>query len=144
LWDPIFTWDTTSAPDGPYTVKITASDAASNAPGTALTAERESETFEIDNTAPAVEVTAVRAAQGRSVVTFTVRDGHSPLDRVEYSLDATRWRVVYPVDGIADSREERFEITLESGVALPVMIRAVDELNNVGSAVATAPTATSR
>jgi sugar lactone lactonase YvrE len=138
LWDPILTWDTTSIPDATYTIKIVVSDAASNAPGTALSAERESEAFDVDNTAPDVEVGATDTTQGRTRVRFTVRDGHSPLERVEYSLDATRWRVVYPVDGIADSREERFEVTLESGVTLPVMIRAVDELNNVGTAVVTA------
>jgi hypothetical protein len=33
--------------------------------------------------------------------------------RVEYSLDASRWRVAYPVDGIPDSRREEFEVTLD-------------------------------
>jgi hypothetical protein len=72
-------------------------------------------------------------------VSFTVRDGHSALERVEYSIDATRWRVVYPVDGISDSKDERFEIALDRDTTLPIMVRAVDLLNNVGSAVA-APT----
>jgi WD40 repeat protein len=138
LSDPILTWDTTSAADGTYTIKVVASDAPSNAPGTALTGERESEAFEVDNTSPEVSVTSVRVADGRTVVGFVVRDGHSPLDRVEYSLDATRWRMVYPADGIADSREEHFEVTMEPAARLPVTIRAVDALNNVGSTVVTA------
>jgi hypothetical protein len=136
LWDAILTWDTTSVPDGSYTIKVVASDTASNAPGTALVAERESEAFDIDNTAPSVSVTSVRTVQGRTVVSFTVTDGHSPIERVEYSLDAIRWRIVYPVDGIPDSREERFEVTLDAGAAPPVMIRATDALNNFGSAEA--------
>ena len=34
----------------------------------------------------------------------------SAVQRVEYSLDASRWRVVYPKDGIPDSRREEFEV----------------------------------
>jgi flavin-binding protein dodecin len=136
LWDPILTWDTTSVPDGTYTIRVLASDAASNAPERALTGERESDAFDIDNTPPAITVTGVRTEQGRVVVSFTVTDSHSPLDRVEYSLDATRWREVYPVDGISDARAERFEVILDVGADLPVTLRAVDALNNVASAVA--------
>ena len=35
------------------------------------------------------------------------------------SLDASRWRVVYPKDGIADSRREEFEVTLDEAEVLP-------------------------
>ena len=52
LWDPIFVWDTTSVPDGTYVVKVSATDAPSNSPGTALVGEMESMTFDIDNTPP--------------------------------------------------------------------------------------------
>src|SRR4029079_17475716 len=61
LWDPIFVWDTTSVPDGTYSIKVTASDAPSNSPATALTGELESTSFDVDNTAPHIEVlSAVR------------------------------------------------------------------------------------
>ncbi len=142
IWESIITWDTTAVPDGTYTVRVVATDEASNAPGTALSAERESETFEVDNTAPTVTVNGVRTVDGRPILSFTVRDAGSQLDRVEYSVDATRWQVVYPVDGIADSKEERYETALDAGVEFPVTIRAVDSLNNAGSATAsTAPAA---
>ena len=39
------------------------------------------------------------------------------MQRVEYSLDASRWRTVYPKDGIADSRREEFEVMLEESEA---------------------------
>jgi hypothetical protein len=59
------------------------------------------------------------------------------VQRVEYSLDASRWRVVFPKDGIADSRREEFEVTLdESESARSVIIRATDAMNNVATAVA--------
>ena len=67
LRDPIFVWDTTSVPNGRYVVQVLASDCASNAPDTALTGAMESTTFEIDNTPPAVAVTAVRRDGGRVV-----------------------------------------------------------------------------
>ena len=35
------------------------------------------------------------------------------MQRVEYSLDADRWRPIYPKDGIADSRAEEFELVLD-------------------------------
>ena len=50
-----YSWDTTTMPDGGYYLKIVASDLPSNPPATALTVERESERFEVDNTPPLVE-----------------------------------------------------------------------------------------
>ena len=134
LWDPIFVWDTTSVPDGTYVLKISASDAPSNSPGTALIGELESESFDIDNSPPRIEVQQ-RAPKSRSI-SFVVRDDHSAVQRVEYSLDASRWRIVYPKDGIPDSREEAFAITLdEADAGRSVIIRATDAMNNVATAL---------
>jgi len=133
IWDPILTWDTTSVPDGTYTVKVVASDAPTNAPGLALSGERESGSFEVDNTPPVIAFEA--PAEGtRNRVRFTVRDAGSSVQRVEYSLDASRWRVVYPLDGMADSPAEQYEITVDPGVEADVIVRATDALNNVATA----------
>lgn len=137
LWDPIFVWDTTSVPDGTYFVKIAASDAPSNSPGAALLGELESVNFDIDNTPPRVDVQPAVRAGARATIAFAVQDAQSPVQRVEYSLDASRWRVVYPKDGIPDSRREEFEVTLDEGEAgRAVIIRATDGMNNVATAVA--------
>jgi hypothetical protein len=54
---------------------------------------------------------------------------------VEYSLDAQRWQMVYPRDGIFDSRNEQFELTLENGDgARGLIIRAYDLKNNSATA----------
>ena len=136
LWDPIFVWDTTSVPDGTYLLKVAASDAPSNSPGTALTGELESVSFDIDNTPPRVELQAPSRAGTRTTIAFLVRDDQSPIQRVEYSLDASRWRVVYPKDGIPDSRREEFEVALDdSEAARSVIIRVADAMNNVATAV---------
>jgi hypothetical protein len=138
LWDPIFVWDTTSVPDGTYFVKIVASDAPSNSPATALVGELESISFDVDNTPPQIDIQPARRAGGRTIIEFVVTDAQSPVLRVEYSLDASRWRVVYPKDGIPDSRREEFEVTLDEGeAARSVIIRATDAMNNVATAVAT-------
>jgi hypothetical protein len=137
LWDPIFVWDTTSVPDGTYVVKISVTDAPSNSPGTALVGEKESVTFDIDNTPPRIETQPATRSDARTVISFTVRDEQSAVQRVEYSLDASRWRVVYPKDGIPDSRREEFEVTLEENEqARNVIIRATDAMSNVATAVA--------
>jgi hypothetical protein len=139
LTDPIFVWDTTSVPDGTYFIKVAASDAPSNSPGAALVGELESASFDIDNTAPKIEVQPAARAGGRTTIAFVVRDDQSPVQRVEYSLDASRWRVVFPKDGIPDSRREDFEVTLdESEAGRGVIIRATDAMNNVATAVAEA------
>ena len=137
IWDPIFVWDTTSVPDGTYVMKVSASDAPSNSPGTSLVGEMESVSFDVDNTPPRVEVQpAGRGTSGVRIV-FSVRDEQSPVHLVEYSLDASRWRLVYPRDGIPDSRNEEFEVALEAAEAgRSVIIRATDAMNNVATAVA--------
>jgi hypothetical protein len=137
LWDPIVVWDTTSVPDGTYYVKVTATDAPSNSPATALVGEFESVSFDIDNTPPVVEVQSATRAGARATVKFIVHDEQSAVQRVEYSLDASRWRVAYPVDGIPDSRREEFDVTLDDAdAARSIIIRVTDAMNNVATAVA--------
>jgi len=130
--DPIFVWDTTTVPNGTYFVRIVASDAPSNPSETALAGERDSSAFQIDHTPPAIAVSGVRATGGRTTVSFAVADADSPISRVEYSRDGgLRWTAIFPVDGIADSRNERYELTLEGPLGdSGITIRASDSMNN--------------
>lgn len=133
--DPILVWDTTTVPNGTYFVKVVASDTPSNPPGTALSGELDSSTFEIDNTAPVVSVRGVRSEGTRTVISFDIKDDHSPIQRVEFSADGQRWRGVFPVDGIADSREEHYELVIEGEIPdRGITIRASDTMNNVATA----------
>jgi hypothetical protein len=135
LTDSIFVWDTTSVPNGRYTVRVLASDTPSNSPATALTGDLESNAFDIDNTPPVITVTSVRKEGGRTILAFDVRDDNSAVQKVEYSLDGDHWQTVYPKDGIADSRFEQYELTVtDTQVGLGVVLRATDALNNVSSA----------
>ena len=73
----------------------------------------------------------------RAAVKFAVHDGQSAVQRVEYSLDASKWQVAYPVDGIPDSRREEFDVTVDEGeAARSIIIRVTDAMNNVATAVA--------
>ena len=131
----IFAWDTSLAPDGAYRIKIAASDEAANAPQTALIGEHESQVFDIDNTAPRIELGTVRATGDTRTLSFTVRDDQSPILRVEVWEGGDSWRVVYPTDGISDALVEQFEAVLSpaadaaGGVGV-VIVRATDALRN--------------
>jgi hypothetical protein len=138
--DQILVWDTTSVPNGRYTVRIVASDLPSNSTATALSGARESTAFAIDNVPPVIIVTSVRRDNGRATIAFDVRDANSSVQKVEFSLDGDKWQSVYPKDGIADSRFEQFELVLEGdSVTRGVILRATDALNNTSSTRGEAP-----
>jgi sugar lactone lactonase YvrE len=132
--ESILVWDTTTVPNGTYFVKVVASDAPSNAADAALTGEMDSIALEIDNTPPDIVVGPLRVERGRTLVPFDVKDDHSPVQRVEYSQDGQHWRTLFPVDGIADSRVEHYELWIEGELGeRGVTLRASDAMNNVAS-----------
>lgn len=134
LPDTLVVWDTSSAPNGTYVLKVVGSDTRSNPSELTLRGELESESFEIDNTPPAVTLGQVRRERDGFVVPLEVRDADSVLTRVEYSLDAQRWQTAFPEDGILDARHETFEIRVgQSADGQTLVVRANDSLNNVGS-----------
>ena len=140
LADPILVWDTTTVPNGTYFVKVVASDSPSNPVGTALTGELDSAEFDIDNTPPAILVQGVRVEGSRTVVTFEVKDDHSPIQRVEFSQDGQRWRGIFPKDGIADSKDEHYELVIDGPLTeRGLVLRASDSMNNVATTHVDAP-----
>jgi sugar lactone lactonase YvrE len=133
-----YTWESGTMPDGAYYLKVVASDAPANPPAEALTGERISDRFEIDNTPPALEGLAARVDNPEVKIRFTARDSYSALSRVEYSLNAGEWFLVFPIDRVTDSREETYEIVLRD---LPpgehtIAVRAFDAFENSSSAKA--------
>ena len=122
-------------PNGRYLVKVVASDAPSNPGGLALTGEKESTAFDVDNTPPMVTATLVD--RGPAKVRAVAKDDASPLRKAEYSVDGGRWEEVYPQDGINDAREETYEFTpdsLSAGTTHVVVVRVMDLLGNAASA----------
>lgn len=142
-----YSWDTTTMPDGAYYLKIVATDAPSNPPAEALTAERESERFEVDNTPPAISkleasATGMNADRSQGVsydVQFTASHATSSIERAQYSLDGGEWILVVPNKGISDYRTESYSFTvrgLKRGEHT-IAVRAYDRFENVGSAKTT-------
>jgi hypothetical protein len=133
LSDAVFVWDTATVPDGRYVVKVLASDAPANTADRVLIGERESDAFDIDNTPPAI-TTQIDRTGGTIRVIVNVRDAQSVIDRVDYAIGGGAWTLLYPADGVADSRAERYEIVVKNEADLARMVvRASDVLLNVTS-----------
>jgi hypothetical protein len=100
----------------------------------ALTGWKATVSFEVDNLPPAIVATL--APRGERRVRVTVRDDASPVRKLETSIDAGRWEEVHPIDGIADSLEEAYEILPPPSAGRPriLVLRATDLLGNVATA----------
>lgn len=155
LTDKVYSFDGATFPDGGYEIKVVASDAPSHTPGDALTGELVSDRFELDTTAPVISsLTAGRPLLGECKplpctrpltipVSFDARDATSPVTHAEYSLDAGPWQYVEPVDGLSDSKEERYSFAVPLPIgpdgkvdAAPehlISVRAYDRHDNMGT-----------
>jgi hypothetical protein len=113
-------------------LRVVATDSPTNPRALALTASKETSSFEVDNAPPRIQ--AVKESAG--VVRVTVQDDASPVRRLEVSIDAGPWEDVHPEDGIADSTSESYRISVPSvprGRRL-VVLRASDILGNAATA----------
>lgn len=138
ITDRFLSFDSALLPDGPYQLKIVASDAPVHTDPDTLTGERVSGGFVIDTTPPAVTgLTANRAAGDQLHAVFEARDLTSPIAHAEYSVDAGPWQYLDPVGGLSDSLAERYDWT----VALPaastgqhiLAVRVYDRFENMVS-----------
>ena len=136
LHDNAFTFDSDVLADGKYYFRVVASDREVNPPATARDADLTSPPVMIDNTPPVVTVGQVRYSDGTAEVDFSARDNASPLRHCEYSVDATGWVPLESADGVIDSQQEQFVLSLDKlapGEHL-VVIRVLDSANNAGLA----------
>ncbi len=147
LSEKFYSFDASLLPDDGYTVKVVASDAPSHSPGEALTAEKESARFEVDTTPPRIENLRAAIENGKIHVSFHGSDNFSNIRRAEYSIDASDWQYVDPVDKLSDAKQENYDFSVE----LPgnsavengsnpineehvVVVRVYDEYQNMNSA----------
>ena len=132
-----YDWDTHAVPDGPYRIRVVASDARTNPPDAALEGQRTTEAFLVDNTPPTVSDLAVKVNRDRSVrVTARCTDPGAGLASGEYSIDGGKWTGLSAQDGLFDSASERLEFTtrpLERGEHT-IVVRVKDEAENSGAA----------
>ncbi len=132
--------DTETLSDGGYYVKITASDIPDNPPDRALTGEKVSKRFEIDNTSPEVLIALNQrqdTASADLLITVLAQDGASRLIQAEYALDGEEWISIFPDDAVTDSRDEKYSIPLtdltEDQEHL-LVFRVTDSHQNIGVA----------
>ena len=133
---PRFDWDGTSFADGFYRVRVTASDSPSNPASEALTFSKVSESFAIDNSAPAIRDLGAERDGETIRVRFSAVDSASLLRRAEYSLDGTDWEQVLPSTRLFDSRELSFDFATGSveGGEHTVAVRVYDRFENLAAA----------
>jgi hypothetical protein len=127
-------WDARAWSDGLYRVRLTADDAKSNPDGKELREQRTSEIFRIDNTRPTVSDPRIDR-NGRGLrVDFVATDSGGNVAAVEVALDAEDWQPLRPLDGVADSAEERYELRIEPRASPPrtVRVRVTDSSGNLG------------
>jgi hypothetical protein len=133
LWtDEIYAFNTAHFPDGVYSIKVTVSDGTSNPSEQAKRGEKIVGPLLVDNAAPEVKnLQAVRAG-GFLNVSFQAEDGFSPIKDARFLLRPGDWQVVFPEDGIADSKIEtyQFQIPLKAGADNLLTIIVRDAVNN--------------
>ena len=137
--DRAFSWDAESFANGTYRLKLEASDSPDNPDGTAMKTERVSAPFLIDNIPPRVEglrtVTREGGVRGRSTVAVSgiAIDADSRIAKIEYSVDGSDWKQIFPEDSIFDSLQEKFRfdvVDLAPGEHA-ITVRASDSQRNV-------------
>lgn len=104
-----YSFESNLLPDGAYLLKVVASDAPSHTPEDALTDEKESTRFEVDNTPPRIQNLAARIEGQQIHVTFLASDDFSTIKRAEYSVDAGDWQYLEPVGQISDAKTENYD-----------------------------------
>ncbi len=139
-------------PDGAYTIRVVASDEPSHSPGDALTGEKTSERFEVDNTPPQVSFANTRIEGNKLHLAFHAMDGFSPIARAEYSIDADDWQTAEPVGRISDYKVENYDLTVPMPAPTnanqapvnehTIVVRVFDRYDNVGVAKTVIKTAT--
>lgn len=132
--DRIFAFDTLSFPDGVYELKVVASDAPSNPPGTGLEAEKVSEPLIIDNSRPAVKNFKAVKAKNKLEISFDAEDSLSYIEEVKYLIRPNVWQTVFPEDGICDSHSEHFSFSIKLSPQTDnlLAIKVKDSHGNIG------------
>jgi len=136
LGQRFYSWDTTTMPDGAYYLKIVASDQPSNPPSQALTNERVSERFEIQNTPPRIENLRADTGGATAKITFDGVSSGLAITRAQCSVDAGEWSIVFPASGLSDAPKENYQIELPGLAPGPhtIAVQISDRFDNTTAA----------
>jgi hypothetical protein len=113
LWmDEIYAFNTGHFPDGMYSIKVAVSDGTSNPSEQAQRGEKTVGPLLVDNAAPEVKNLQAGREGGFLNVNFQAEDGFSPIKDVRILVRPGDWQVVFPEDGIADSKIESYKFKM--------------------------------
>jgi WD40 repeat protein len=134
-----YSWDTSTMPDGAYYLKIVASDAPSNPPDEALTAERESDRFLVGNTPPRVDDLRAQTDGQAATLSFGATSTSGAIARASYSVDSQNWEIVFPIGQLTDAPKEdyRWKVESLSPGEHTVSVRVTDRFGNETAAKTT-------
>src|SRR5262249_39084316 len=125
-----YDWDTASLPEGPYRVRVEASDENVNPPDRAFRHTLESPVVIVDNPPPLLRTLT---AQGRRIGGDAV-DGVSPIARIDIAVDGrNEWHPFLPADGIFDEVVEGLDLDVSPFVGTGnhlVAVRVFDQAGN--------------
>ncbi len=130
----IYAFDTLSFPDGMYSLKVAATDLPSNPPGMQLRTEKISRPVFIDNSLPVIKSFKADRDKTKLVVSFSAEDSISSIKEVKYLIRPDEWKTIFPLDGICDSKQESFKITviLPSQFDDMITVKVTDSHGNIG------------
>jgi len=131
-----YSWDSTGMPDGAYYLKIVASDLPSNPASQALSNERISERFEIQNTPPRIENLRADPSAAAAKITFEATSSGLAITRAQYSVDAGDWLIVFPASGLSDGPKESYQVELPGLTPGPhtIAVQIFDRFDNTTTA----------
>jgi hypothetical protein len=131
----IFAWDTQTLPDGTYLIQVTVSDRPSNPGNLGLNQSKESAPFDVDNSAPKLQVTGVTRNGNSAVIQVRAEDEFSPIKQLQYSVVPGTWVAAFPVDSIDDSTVENYKIELSEvpASATYVILKCSDQFLNTST-----------
>jgi hypothetical protein len=132
--ETVYTFQTQNFPDGVYFIKVVASDLPSNPPDLEKQADKTSQPLVIDNSAPVLKNFQAVKDKNQLTVTFQADDGFSAIKEVKYLVRPDDWHVVFPEDGICDSKQESFKFKMilapNSDNLMTVIVK--DNWGNIG------------
>ncbi len=132
--DKIFVFETLSFPDGEYFLKIEVNDSPSNPLGREAKSEKISRIFVIDNSLPVIRNFKAKRSGSVLKLSFSADDGFSQIKEVKFLIRPDEWHSIVPEDGICDSNQEKFDLT----ITLPekfdnmIIVKVIDEQGNIG------------
>jgi hypothetical protein len=132
--DKIIAFNTSLFPDGAYFVKVEASDSPSNPKGTDLKTEKISRPLVIDNSLPEILNFQVERQRNRLSLSFGAEDANSHIKEAKFLIRPNDWQVIFPEDGICDSKSETFRFTtvLPSNADNLIIVQVKDRHGNIG------------